>query len=477
MLFYIAAGQGVMLNAQTQFDVKLWEQGLPNSNGKDNLPEQMDKGIYTPEVKVFLPEKSKATGRAVLACPGGAYCFIALEHEGYNWAPYFNDMGIALIVLKYRLPFGHPEVPFSDAEEAMRLIRRNAKQWNINPNDVGIMGSSAGGHLASTIAVKAPLDARPDFQILFYPVVTMQKDQTHNGSLFALVGDNPSADDQHRYSNERHIRRHVVPPTILLLSGDDLVVPISNSINYYNALASAEIPAAMHIYPSGGHGWGYNDSFIYHEQMLYDLKTWLEHKEAPNHDAIRVACVGNSITDGYGVSFADENGYPALLGKKLGKGYHVKNFGVSGHSMLNKSECPYMRNDAYQWCKDFNPNIVVIKLGTNDSKAINWQYKDEFMTDVQQMIDELKALPAHPEIYLAYPAKAMTSNFEISDSVIVNDIIPMIRKIAKKNKLKTIDLHSIFEGHSDWFIPDGIHPNGQGAEAIAEEVKKAILKN
>ncbi len=107
----------------------------------------------------------------------------------------------------------------------------------------------------------------------------------------------------------------------------------------------------------------------------------------------------------------------------------------------------------------------------------NWKYKDEFMTDAQQMIDELKALPARPDIYLAYPVKAMSSAFDISDSVIVNGVIPMIRRLARKNKLKVIDLHSVFDGHPEWLISDGIHPNDKGAAVIAEEVKKAILEN
>ena len=136
-----------------------------------------------------------------------------------------------------------------------------------------------------------------------------------------------------------------------------------------------------------------------------------------------------------------------------------------------------MKNDVYRWCKEFNPDVVVIKLGTNDSKPQNWKYKDEFMTDAQQMIDELKALPARPYIYLAYPVKAMSSAFDISDSVIVNGVIPMIRRLARKNKLKVIDLHSVFDGHPEWLISDGIHPNDKGAAVIAEEVKKAILEN
>ncbi len=474
-LLGLLAGGHTALHGQTEFDVSLWKQGLPNTNGKDGGEEQPEKGIYTPEIRVFLPDSAKATGRIILACPGGGYSHIALEHEGYDWAPFFNDMGIAYAVLKYRLPFGHPDVPVSDAQEAVRVIRRHASEWRVNPYDVGIMGSSAGGHLASTVATKASFDCRPDFQILFYPVISMELRQTHKGSVYSFIGENPSHNDQLKYSNERGIRRHMTPPALLLLSSDDTVVPVSNSLKYYAALLKGETSVAMHVYPSGGHGWGYRPSFEWHEQMLADLKAWLHGLDAPDKDATRVACVGNSITDGYGIPLNGRYGYPAVLGRELGKKYLVKNFGASGRTMLQKGTDPYMKDDMYRWCKEFDPDIVVIKLGTNDSKPENWKYKDEFMTDAQRMIDEFKNLPARPDIYLAYPVKATSAAFDISDSVIVNGIIPMIQELARKNGLKVIDLHSVSDGHSEWFIRDGIHLNKKGATAIAEEVKKAIL--
>ncbi len=472
---WIALWGEAVLHAQSQFDVKLWEQGLPNTNGRDGGPERQEDGVYAPEIRVFLPDSSKATGRIILACPGGGYSHIALGHEGYDWAPFFNGMGVAYAVLKYRLPFGHPEVPFSDAQEAMRVIRRNAAAWRVNPYDVGIMGFSAGGHLASTVAVDAPFDCRPDFQILFYPVISMELDQTHKGSVYSLIGKEPSRDDQLRYSNERHMRRHMVAPALLLLSGDDTAVPVSNSFKYFSALQQAKVQAAMHVYPGGGHGWGFKDGFPYHDQMLADLKAWLDGLDAPDKDAKRVACVGNSITDGYGIPLSGTQGYPAVLGRLLGGKYVVRNFGVAGRTMLQNGDSPYMKDEVFRWSKEFNPDIVVVKLGTNDSKPQNWKHKDEFMADAQRMIDEFKALPARPDIYLAYPVKAMSAAFDISDSVIVNGIIPMIQELARKNGLKVIDLHSASDGHSEWFIRDGIHPNEKGAAAIAEEVKKAIL--
>lgn len=163
-------------NAHKPFDVDLWQGGMPNTNGRDSAPFDESKGNFKPSIRVFLPAPELSTGRVIVVCPGGGYSGLAYHHEGYDWAPYFNKQGIALVVLKYRMPKGgYKEVPFSDAEEALRVVRDSADIWNINPNDVGIMGFSAGGHLASTIATHSAFDVRPNFQILFYPVITMDK--------------------------------------------------------------------------------------------------------------------------------------------------------------------------------------------------------------------------------------------------------------------------------------------------------------
>ena len=151
-------------------DMKLWEQGLPNTNGRDGGPERQQDGIYTPEIRVFLPDSAKATGRIILACPGGGYSFIALGHEGYDWAPHFNEMGIAYAVLKYRLPFGHPEVPVSDAQEAIRVIRRHAAAWRINPlrhGNYGFFRQAGVSYSSGQGALRLPSISRYCFILLF----------------------------------------------------------------------------------------------------------------------------------------------------------------------------------------------------------------------------------------------------------------------------------------------------------------------
>lgn len=264
-------------NAQQKpFDIDLWQKGLPNSNGIDKTqPYDDSKQNFKPSVRVFLPDAEKASGRAVVCCPGGGYSHLAMEHEGYDWAPFFNERGIALIVLKYRMPHANTEVPISDAKEALRLVRENAEKWHINPKDVGIMGSSAGGHLASTVATHSDAETAPNFQILFYPVVTFDYAYTHKGSRHGLIGENASQQMVDLYSNEKQVNAQT-PPAIMLLSDDDTVVPSPNSVNYYLALRKNKIKASMYIYPSGGHGWGIRENFKYHNEMMSDLSSWLK---------------------------------------------------------------------------------------------------------------------------------------------------------------------------------------------------------
>ena len=436
-----------------------------------SAPKPFD--IEQPSLRVFLPAPELATGRAVVACPGGGYSGLAVNHEGYDWAPYFNKQGIALIVLKYRMPKGDRTLPISDAEVAMKMVRDSADVWNLNPNDIGIMGSSAGGHLASTIATHAPKELRPNFQILFYPVITMDKSFTHMGSHDNLLGKDASEELEKEFSNEKQVTKET-PRAFIVYSDDDKVVPPANGVNYYLALNKKGVPSVLHIYPTGGHGWGIREDFLYKSEMQNELTSWLRSFKAPRKDAVRVACIGNSITFGAGIKNRSRDSYPSVLSRMLGDGYWVKNFGVSARTMLNKGDHPYMNELAYKNALAFNPNIVVIKLGTNDSKSFNWKYKVDFMKDAQTMIDAFKALPAQPKIYLCYPSKAYLTGDGINDDIISKEIIPMIRKLARKNNLSVIDLHTAMDGMPELF-PDRIHPNEKGAKVMAETVRRSII--
>ncbi|WP_337480244.1 alpha/beta hydrolase [Prevotella sp.] len=264
-LLVVILAVSVSAMAQRAFDVNLWDAKTPNKNGLQD----------TAYIKVFLPDAKRATGRAVVICPGGGYARLAMDHEGTQWAPFFNNMGIATIVLHYRMPNGNAKVPISDAEEALRTVRRNAKNWHINASDIGIMGFSAGGHLASTIATQSKGDAKPNFQILFYPVITMMQGYTHQGSHDNLLGYNASKKDEQKFCSDLQVTR-VTPRACLLLSDDDHAVLPINSVNYYAELYRHDVPASIYVYPTGGHGWGMNTSFAYHSEMLLNLKGWLE---------------------------------------------------------------------------------------------------------------------------------------------------------------------------------------------------------
>lgn len=274
MLLALTLATGI--NAQETIDIDLWQNGLPNTNGIDSTqPYDDNKRNFKPCIRVFLPAADKANGKAVVACPGGGYSHLAMAHEGYDWAEYFNEQGIALIVLKYRMPHGNWEVPVSDAREALRIVREKSKEWNIDPAKVGIMGSSAGGHLASTVVTHSDPATAPAFQILFYPVITLDLSLTHKGTRNGIVGNTPTEDMVNLFSNEQQVTSQT-PPAIMLLSDDDKVVPSQNSIRYYLALQRNNVKSSLHIYPHGGHGWGYRSNFAFHNEMLADLTAWLK---------------------------------------------------------------------------------------------------------------------------------------------------------------------------------------------------------
>lgn len=261
-----------------EIQLPLWPEGIPNQlkSTEQEVREQQDilriSKVQSPDITVYLPAKKHATGRAVVICPGGGYGILAYDWEGTDIAKWLNSKGIAGIVLKYRLP--SPEfqktprlAPLQDAKQAMRLVRKNASLWNIDPSQIGVMGFSAGGHLASTLGTHfdAPeadvendlseISARPDFMVLVYPVISMADEITHMGSRKNLLGEAASQEIQDYYSNELQVTKHT-PPTFLVHSSDDNAVPIENSIRFYQALLKNQVEECeMHLYPHGGHGY------------------------------------------------------------------------------------------------------------------------------------------------------------------------------------------------------------------------------
>ena len=238
----------------------LWPNGAPGAVGNEDLDRA--------ELTILLPPAASAVGTGVIVCPGGGYGHLAMSYEGVEVGQWFNKLGVAAFVLKYRLgPRYHHPAPLQDAQRAMRTVRSRAAEFGINPNRIGIMGFSAGGHLASTLgthfdagdpSASDPVErasCRPDFLILAYPVITMDARYTHQGSRTNLLGPNPDPKLVELFSNELQVTAQT-PPSFLFHTTDDATVPVENSVNFYLALLEHKVPAEMHLYEHGAHGTG-----------------------------------------------------------------------------------------------------------------------------------------------------------------------------------------------------------------------------
>jgi len=262
--------------AQNQV-LPLWEGEPPNNRetGEECIFDTSDivrvRNVQKPDIAVFLPSKKNATGDAVVICPGGGYHILAYDWEGSDIARWLNSKGIAAFVLKYRLPISSNNIvpresPLMDAQRALRTVRANAEEWNIDPTKIGVMGFSAGGHLASTLSTHFDegdrqnsdsverVSCRPDFSILMYPVISFSDEITHAGSKKALLGEYPDQELVEYYSNELQVNKDT-PPAILIHSADDEAVPVENSVVYFSALKEYSDQSELHIYPYGGHGY------------------------------------------------------------------------------------------------------------------------------------------------------------------------------------------------------------------------------
>lgn len=258
--------------AQEGKTILLWPNDMPNTNGVDHEPFDDSRRNFRPEMHAFIPD-GDSLKRAVVILPGGGYAHLAVNHEGYDWAPFFNERNIAVFVVKYRMPHANSQVPESDVLQAVKMIRENASGWKIDPLKIGIMGFSAGGHLATTMATHFP-ELKLDFQILFYPVVSMGDSITHKGSKNNLLGTEASLEKTVEFSNDLRVNP-ATPRALLLLTDDDKTVLPANSLNYYMGLKRNKIPAVMHVYASGGHGFGIRENFRYHKPMMEAISEWL----------------------------------------------------------------------------------------------------------------------------------------------------------------------------------------------------------
>ena len=267
--------------------IKLWDNATaPHSNGlsgedKDEGQERISN-TNVAELFIYEANPAKATGQAVVICPGGGYRLLSMGHEGRDYAKWMAENGITTAVLKYRLPNTTPQVPMEDAAEALRYMKEEYR-GKASIKQLGIMGFSAGGHLAASTAVgclKANGDTsaraalRPDFAVLFYPVITGNPSQMHKGSYDKLLGSDRTQELTDKWSPEL-VAGKDAPQTLLILSSDDATVPPINSTKFYNTLKELGVPASITILPSGGHGWGFRDSFKYKAIWQEAMLQWL----------------------------------------------------------------------------------------------------------------------------------------------------------------------------------------------------------
>ncbi len=250
--------------------IRLWPDSMPGAKtieAETEEPAGRINHVSDPTLLVYPAPKANATGQAVVVCPGGGYRRLAINHEGHDVARWLNSLGISAFILKYRMyDFGHP-APLQDAQRAVRIVRSHANEYGIDPGRIGIMGFSAGGHLASSAITHFNWEAyppqdtidkvspRPDFGILIYPVISMQDEITHMGSQKNLLGENPTQKMKDFMSNEMQVTKDT-PPSFLIHTTNDGAVPVMNSVRFYEAMLKAGVPAEMHIYKDGPHGFG-----------------------------------------------------------------------------------------------------------------------------------------------------------------------------------------------------------------------------
>jgi acetyl esterase/lipase len=281
------------MSAQSIKEMPLYDGPIPNSKTAENL-ERITRtdgmmrihDVSMPTLTRYTP--ANPNGKSVIICPGGGYSILAAAHEGVDIAVALNALGITAFVLKYRIPSDRTAIdkslaPLQDAQQAIRSVRKNAESWGLKGNKIGIMGFSAGGHLAATAtthfaekadpSVSDTISVRPDFSMLIYPVISFDSTFTHKGSRNNLIGSNPTAEMVQKFSNELQITPQT-PPTFLVHAGDDKTVPVENSLRFYQNCIKNKVPVEMHLYAKGSHGFGMNNKTT-EDKWMERLAAWL----------------------------------------------------------------------------------------------------------------------------------------------------------------------------------------------------------
>lgn len=506
----------------------LYNNRIPNSISGRNEETTVDRDgimivskVSIPTLTVYLPSPTLATGTAVIVCPGGGYSILAAGHEGAEVATELNKIGVAVFVLKYRIPMDatmpNKEIgPLQDAQQAIKTVRSRATEWNIDPEKIGIMGFSAGGHLAASASVhynkvlienETSISLRPDFSILIYPVISFQDSLTHMGSRNNLLGKNVSQQKKDYYSNELQVTDKT-PTTFLVHATDDDVVKVDNSVKYYEALVQHHVPVEMHLYEKGGHGFGMKKHNNTTDTWMDRLEDWMKQKNlltqsakaqeneaqmklskkknedlwyndwanlgkyaADNKNLLpaktgenRVVFMGNSITEFWKIRdsvFFD------------GKPY--VNRGISGQTT------PQMLVRFREDVIDLQPKLVVILAGINDIAENNGPIALE---NVFGNIVSMAALAKANNIKVVLSSVLPTNHFpwrpalEPADKVIA--LNAMIKAYAIKNNIVYVDYFSMMvdekKGLKATLTEDGVHPTNAGYKIMDPMVEQAIAE-
>ncbi|MFR9602753.1 MAG: GDSL-type esterase/lipase family protein [Rikenellaceae bacterium] len=444
------------------------------------------------ELYVFYPnDEAKGKNRTVVISYFGGGWQSGSPDQFYSQSEYFASLGMVAISVDYRTIGKDKTTPFEsvmDAKSAVRWVRENKKMLGINPDKVVTSGGSAGGHLAACTALiegvdedpKQKVSAMPNAMILFNPVVNT----TAEGyGADKLVGQETELSPVH------HVRPNL-PPTLVMHGTQDTTVPFKNAVDFTNAMKEAGNDCTL--IPAFGENHGFFNSPEFRassgdrnfKRSMYESVKFLarlgfvEEDKIPQKQIIRVACVGNSITFGSRVEEREKNAYPVVLQGLLGDDYEVVNFGKPGATLLNDGNLPYTSTKEFAALVEFAPDVLILKLGTNDSKEMNWKGgENNFAADFESLIKSLRPNSSRsPQIFICSPVPAFTpaDSQSINSAIIKDQIVPLVESLAKKNRAaKFIDLYTPFEKCESVF-PDKIHPNAEGARRMAMEIYNAI---
>ncbi len=468
---------------------------LPTMAAEDVTPDEILVYKNTPqrdlEMHIFYPDdQKKGKNRPVIISFFGGGWVSGSPKQFYGQSEYFASLGMVAIAADYRLINTDKTTPFEavmDAKSAVRWVRKNHKKLGIDPNRIVTSGGSAGGHVAACTALiegveddaKLKVSSVPNAMILFNPVINTTKAGYGAGKL---VGRETELSPVH------HVRPNL-PPTIIMHGTQDTTVPYQNAVEFAQKMNECGNQCTLISAFGEKHGF-FNGTFrpqfglrnfhrtLYESAVfLADLGFISKDKITKEKEPIRVACVGNSITFGARVEEREKNSYPMVLQGLLGEDYEVKNFGKSGATLMESGNIPYSKTSEYKAMVEFEPDVIIVKLGTNDSKAKNWVNKEHFVEDYKALIKSIKSAykSRTPEIYICSPMPSFTGSEteSINGGIIEDEIYPLTREVAKESKLVFIDLHETFKDSPSVF-PDKIHPNADGAKKMATYIHGVI---